>query len=305
SPIKSYVLSNLNELLPETAPDEGLTSYRNYANRLIPNAFASVLLDQDEIKSFTKNYMLTLSNWKQWGEHHYRDLGLAHMLLANSLAYDWLYPQLTENERNLVRTSLGNWAEKMYEASSGPREIDWGNWWRKSYIQNHHWTNNSALGIAGLALLGEDDRAQKWINQAVAELSKIKYLLEGIGDGSWHESVNYQNYGLTMSLPFLKCLKTNQQVDLLPQTYLKNYVTWRTYNYLPNTIQSIFSHGDFEQDWGSGYAPQNILRFIAAEYQNKKAEWMAQKLIQIDGRYNNQWRAPWYVFEFLYYKPEI
>ncbi len=305
SPIKSYVLSNLNELLPETAPDEGLTSYRNYANRLIPNAFVSILLDQDEIKSFTKNYMLTLSKWQQWGENNYRDLGLAHMLLANSLAYDWLYSQLTENERTEVRTSLGNWAEKMYEASFGTMEIDWSNWWRKSYMQNHHWINNSALGIAGLALLGEDDRAQKWINQASTELSKVKYLLEGIGDGSWHESVNYQNYGLTLSLPFLKCLKTSQQIDLLSPTYLKNYVTWRIYNYLPNTTQSIFSHGNFEQDWGSGYAPQNILRFIAAEYNNQKAEWMAQKLIQIDGRYNNQWRAPWYVFEFLYYKPEI
>lgn len=306
APIIDYAQWHLDDDAPPvSAPDEGQTAYRNYANRLIPFAFSAVITDADSIKNFVKSYLLTLASWDQWGNKHTRDLALAHMILANSLAYDWLYSELTENERQIIRSSLGDWAEKMYEASSGPREMDWGNWWRKSYMQNHHWINNSALGIAGILLLDEDNRAQKWLDQATDQMERVKFLFDGIGDGSWHESMHYQSYGLTLSLPFLYSLKQNLQIDLLPQNYLKNYTDWKIYNYLPGSKWPIFSHGDFETDWGIAYPPQNILRFIAAEYQDQHAEWMAQKIINTDGRYANQWRAPWYVFEFLYYEPAV
>ncbi len=305
-PIIDYVTWRFGDSAPPAgAPDEGQSAYRNYANRLLPFAFCAAMTGLDSLKNFAKSYLLRLASWQQWGNNGYRDLALAHMLLANSLAYDWLYNELNESERQLVRSSLTARAEQMYEASAGARQKDWGNWWRKSYVQNHHWINNSALGLAGLTLLGEDSRAQKWIDQAVDQMKRVQFLLDGVGDGSWHEGMHYQSYGLTLSLPFLRCLKDIQQIDLLPATYLQNYVDWRIYNDLPGSTSPLFSHGDYERDWGNAYPPQNILRFIAAEFKDGSAEWMTQQIIAKDGRYANQWRAPWYVFEFLYYDPQI
>jgi hypothetical protein len=100
-------------------------------------------------------------------------------------------------------------------------------------------------------------------------------------------------------------LRRLQGIDLLPHTYLANYVDWRLYNFLPGSSEPLLAYGDWDLEWGSSYAPQNVLRFVAAEYRNGYAEWMAQQLTSIDGRYANVWNVPWYVFEFLYYDPAI
>lgn len=304
-PIKEYTDSELGFTPPAQPPaDSGVTTYRNYGNMLISFAFTCVITGQSNHCGLAKTYLLTYAGWNQWGEQNYRDLGHAHMLLGNAIAYDWLYNYLTPSERQIVRQSLADWAQKMYEASSGPREEGWSNWWRKSYMQNHHWINNSALGIAGLALLGEDSHAQLWVNQATDQMSRVQYLLNNIADGSWHEGYHYQGYGLTLSLPFIYNLKRIQGTEIIPDIYLQNYTHWRIYNHLPDTSQVILAYGDFEWDWG-GYEAHNILRFIASEYGNGHAEWMAQQLIAADGRKANVWVTPWYVFEFFYYNPAI
>ena len=307
-PIKDYVDSELGSAPPAVAPVDGsLSTYRNYGNMLMPFALAAALTKDMNYINLTKTYLLGFADWDQWDENGYRDLGLAHMLLGHTLAYDWLYQYFTPEEKNIIRQSIADWAQKMYDASSGPREIDWGNWWRKSYTQNHHWTNNCALGMAGLALLGEDPRAQTWIDQAVNEIKKMQHLLNGIDDGSWHEGIHYQSYGMTLFLPFLINLRNIQGVDLFPENYLRNYVDWRIYNHLNTTSRKrrILSYGNFKWSWGEGYRSQNILRFLANEFDNGHAEWMAQQLIPDDGRDANVWATPWFVLEFLYYDATI
>jgi hypothetical protein len=289
------------------APSNGdLETYRNFGNQLIPFAFACVIAGDTDRCNLAKTYLLTYASWGQWGENNCRDLGHAHMLLGNTIAYDWLYNILNPAERQTVRTSLAAWAQKMYEASSAANDqVSWCNWWRQSYVQNHNWINHSALGMAGLALLGEDDRAQMWIGQASSRISRVQYILNGIKGESWHESIPYQNYGLTLSLPFLVNLRKIEGVDLLPQGYLRDYSYWRIFNHIPNSTQFILAYGDFDWSWANGYNAQNVLRFVAGEYRDGNAEWMAQQLIANEGRSANVWSTPWYVFEFLYYDPTI
>ncbi len=305
-PIKEYVDSQLKTAPPSSAPPDGnVTTYRNAGNQLLPLAFACVITAEADHCQLAKTYLLTYATWEQWDQKNRRDLGLAHMLLGNALAYDWLYNQLTPAERQTVRINLANWAQKMYEASLGPKNNEWNNWWHKSYIQNHYSTNNSALGMAGLALLGEDERAQTWIDQAGKQMSRIQSLLNGIEDGSWHEGIPYQNYALTLSLPFLVNLKKIQGTDRFPHNYLRNYPYWRLYNHLPNSTQFVLSYGNFKETNTNPKRPQNILRFTANEYDDGYAEWIAQQLIAADSRHTNVYSTPWYVFEFLYYDPGI
>lgn len=305
TPIKAFVDSQLGVTPSAAAPPDGeLNTYRNAGNQLIPFAFACSISRSAQYCDLAKSYLLTYASWDQWGEENVRDLGHAHMLMGNAIAYDWLYSILTPEERLRVRQSLADWAQKMYDASAGDYQDPWSNWWRKAYMQNHHWTNNSALGMAGLALLGEDDRAQIWIDQASSQMSRVQYLLNGIEDGSWHEGIFYQNYGLIMSLPFMVNLRQIQGTDILPHDYLQNYPYWRLYNHLSNG-QYIMAYGDFEWWWGHVAQSKNILRFVAHEYNNGHAEWLAQQLATIEDRSVNVWSTPWYVFEFLYYNPSI
>jgi hypothetical protein len=388
-PVKQYVDSQLGTSPPQYTPaDDTEEQFRDYGNQLIPMSFACIIADTPDYCDLAKTYLLTYSSWTQWDARNRRDLGLAHMLMGNAIAYDWLYSYLTPEERRLVRDSIGRWAQRLYEASAQSYNDAWTNWWAMSYFQNHHWTNNSALGMAGLVLLADQSDAlppaplncvvsasndvnlragagtdfavvgtlpagearnvdsqatgtdglawwhttndtwvradvvlasndcalimspesldpQRWVDQAASQMTIVRDILNHIGDGSWHEGIDYQSYGLTMMLPFLDNLRRLEGIDLLPDDYLRNYPAWRIYNQLPGTSDAILSYGNFETWWGNSYDAQNILRFIAHQYQDPYAEWSAQQVVNADGRKVGLWTAPWMVFEFLYYDPSI
>ncbi len=133
----------------------------------------------------------------------------------------------------------------------------------------------------------------------------MQSLLNAIEDGTWHEGIPYQNYGLAMLLPFLVNLRWIQGIDLLPHPYLRNYARWRLYNLLTGSSEFIMSYGNFEWFWANDYGPAGLLRFVANEYDDGYAEWVAQQRIAVDGRFANQYSTPWYVFEFLYYDPAL
>ena len=307
APIRDYVDSELGRSPPASAsPDWDMLTYRAYGDQLIALAFACIISDQADVCHLATTHLLAYAAWDHWDEGDRRELGLAHMLLGNAIAYDWLYDTLSPTERETVRQSLAGWAQKLYEASSAESyESEWNNWWGRSYLQNHYATLHSALGMAGLTLMGEDDRAQTWLDQATNKLSRWQSFMDGTGDGSWHEGIHYQNYMLTMTLPFLVNLRDLQGIDLLPYSYLRAYPYWRLYNYLPDSTESVLSYGNFDLSWANSFRAQNILRLAASEFDNGYAEWLAQQLIAADGRHTNVWSAPWYVLEFLCYDATI
>lgn len=304
--VEGYVAFQMAQPIPSSAPPNGgLDDYRNYGNMLIPLAFACVVSDDAPTCDYATDALVTIAGWQQWGEYGQVGLGQAHLVLGSAVAYDWLYASLSEDERRFVREALGFWTNRLYEASAGNYRDDWNNWWRKSYMQNHYAVIHSSLGIGALTLLGEDDRADLWLRHAVEKMAALQHLLDGIADGTWHESMTYQSYMLALMLPFLTSLERLEAVDLIPDVYLQNYPAWRLYNHLPDTTQFIMTHGDFEWSWGNSLMPQHLLRLAAQRYEDGHAEWLAQALIAADGRAETLEAAPWYVFEFLYYDPTI
>lgn len=376
-PIQAFVAALQGTRPPASAPpDQDLDYYRWQGDQLMALAFVCVV--GEEYCDLAKTYLLTYAQWEQWDEYNQRTLGLGHLLQGSAIAYDWLYPRLSPEERQMVGDSLAAWAQKLYEASSSPRYVDsWLNWWRKAYFQNHYLILNSALGLAALALAGDAPQsgcsirasqnvnlrsgpgmdypaedtlrpgqseqpvdisedaeghswwqlrsglwvradvvtavgncggtppsAGVWLDFATRQLAIERDVLNSIGDGTWHEGISYQNYGLTLSLPFLVNLRRLTGQDLLPHDYLRAYVYWRLYNLLPDGWY-ILPYGDFEWSWNDGYVAHNVLRFAASEYHDSYAEWTAQRLIAAHGRRADVGHAPWYVLEFLYYDPAI
>src|SRR5438093_166040 len=80
-------------------------------------------------------------------------------------------------------------------------------WYVDEYPQNHNWIDSAGMGLAGLVLQGEDARAAGWVSRAQDNLAKLKLSIGTISDGSWHEGIAYQNYGLSVSLPFWMALR--------------------------------------------------------------------------------------------------
>lgn len=307
APILAFARDRLDSAPPPVPASGDLDAYRNAGNQMIAFAFAYVITDDRGYLDLTRRHLLAYIDWEDWGDeggYGDRDLGFHHMLLGNAIAYDWVHDGLSETERAAIAANLARRSQQSYDASRSVASR-WSNWWRRTYTQNHHWTNHGALGMAALALEGEDRRWRSWLDLAADQMARNSFLAEGIGDGSWHEGVHYQSYGLTMSLPFFYNLRQLQERDIIPHTYLRNYVYWRLYNMLPGSGRFALTHANFEWDWGTAYGPEGILRFAAAEYRNGHAEWMARQLVAQGGRGSSVYSAPWYVFEFLYYDPTV
>lgn len=292
-----------------TAPDRpNLDKYRTAANELLPFAFAYVITGDQRYFELTRRHLLTYAQWTHWGDEGEvggHDLGFHHMLMFNAIAYDWLYNDLSREDRKTIGSNLAKRADESYQVSLRKADPD-STWWTHSWAQNHCWINHSALGVAALVLAGEDARTQSWLDDSVYYLTRVRYLLEGIADGSWHEGLPYQSYGLTMSLVFLQNLRRLTGQDLIPHAYYRNYAYSRLYNFLPHSDKFALSYAGFDWSWGStSYHPPQLLRFVAKEYRDGHAEWAAEQYLASIGRSSHIWSVPWQVLEFLNYDPTV
>lgn len=301
SPVDAYTAKQLGRDIPVTPPPGAdLDAYRDFGNELIALAFACVINNDEAQCAFAQSHLRAYATWPTWEDGETSGLGFSHMLMGNAIAYDWLYDRLTPSERVVVATSLGDRAQRLYEMS-----MDGTAWWHQSPLQNFYFTTHSALGMAALALWDVDPRADEWLELTINKLIIGRDFLNGIGDGSWHESIPYQNYALEMALPFWVSLRRITGIDLLPHEYLRNYAMWRLYNYLPDSDQFILAFGDFEWLWLGVDNSLLLLRFCANEYRIGHAEWLAQQLIDANPRTMGVWSVPRYVFEFLFYEPSV
>jgi hypothetical protein len=304
--IRTQVRSQFKEKPELTSSSRrNLETFRGNGNQMVGLAFACVITQANEYCNAAKRNLLTFASWDEWANGNERSLGMAHMVQGNAIAYDWLYNILTPEERERVRNSLAGWTQKLYEASAEEDMVgEWQNWWRKAYVQNHYHTIHGAIGTAALALLGEDERAEMWLQHVVARLELALYFLNHIVDGSWHEGMGYQGYMLSEMLPFLVNLRKIEGQNFLPNEYLQEFATWRIYNHLPGTDEFILPFGDVSFDY-LGADAYNVLRFIAREYRSGSAQWMADQMVQTGGRRLDGRAVAWHVYEFLYYDPSV
>lgn len=260
-------------------------------------AFAYQLTGNTAYADKAKSILFTYLGWTDWtfGESTGEDLNAAHMLLGVSCAYDWLYGYLSATEQAQVATRLGAEAAKM--AAAMPTE-----WWNGEYVQNHHWIDTASIGLAGLALSGEDSRADGWVSLATQELAKVQSVLGRISDGSFHEGGPYQVYGLSFALPFWTAL-ARTGVDYTDMGILRGFGAFRLGSLIPELPQEmLLPYGDFT-GWPT-QATVEVLRFAAGRFGDAAAEAAAQKWLA-SGRTRSLPELWYELFEFLYYDPSV
>ncbi len=309
-PIIDYAEKLIGTTPAEYPSSPGYSAFRDGGNMLIPMALAYVITGDTKYADITKIYLEGYLKWPTWGgssSFEERDLALAFMIMGNTIAYDWIYDELEDSLQVALKNKIAHHAAEMYEAATSHWTSGWNNWWGWSYAQNHWHVNNNALALAAFALEDEVDSADVWIDHITHQFAIDSFVCEGVNDGSWHESIQYHNARMTLSLPTYYNLKRLKNRDLLPKNYLKNFVYWSLYNHLPGTNRAALTFSSYVPPWGEGILTglQGILRFVAAEYDNGHAEWLTQQIIDISGRYPNVYNAPYYVFEFFYFDPSV
>ena len=274
---------------------------RYYGQQVAAFAFLWQLTGDARFAAKAEQCLMTYLGWKDWGFGEDAalgspDLNLGHMLLGVAAAYDWMQAYLPAGEAAAVAARLGTEAQRM--AAGMPNA-----WWVDQYPQNHNWIDTAGLGLAALALQGEDARAAGWLSIAQANLVKLQQALGPISDGSWHEGVPYQAYGLSMALPFWDAL-ARSGVDLTDLGMLRGLGHYRLLTQIPEAARQTFlPYGDFY-----GWSPDEsleVLRYTAARFRDGEAQLAADRWLAAGPRSHyifDLWNG---LFEFIWYDPTV
>jgi hypothetical protein len=214
-------------------------------------------------------------------DHYNGDAG--RMMAA---VYDWLYPAMTEAQRDRIRGAL---IEKVVTRVRGDYEF---HWWATAYRCNWCGVCNSGVGLTGLALLTENPQ----LTDIVAEsYNRINNMLNELGvDGGWQEGGGYWNYGIHTSVFFADAFKriTKGEYNLFENERLKNNpATFPMYIALPGNKSLNFE----DSGGGSVTGSSHLINKLASETKNAEAAWYRQEFFEAGND----------IFDIIWHRPEI
>ncbi|MBT4138579.1 MAG: heparinase [Candidatus Latescibacteria bacterium] len=151
--------------------------------------------------------ILAVCNFPDWNPRHFLDT--AEMSHAVGVAYDWLYPVLSETDRVTIQNGLiQHGLEPGLKAYAGTESYGW---WVKC---DHNWNQvcNAGLIVGALAIAETHPQyAQQIIPQAVESLPRALKMYGP--DGAWAEGPGYWGYATRYTMFGFAALDTALGTD--------------------------------------------------------------------------------------------
>ena len=165
-----------------------------------------------------------------WNPSHFLDVG--EMAMGVSIAYDWLYDDLSDKTKKMVEDAIEKFAflpaDPVYTPDMGK---DVNNWF---YGATHNWNQvcNGGLGMAALALYESyPEKCDKILKRALETLPIA--LCEYAPDGAYPEGFGYWGYGTG----FQAMLNTSLETALGTDFGLSDYPGFlRSGNYIQHMV---------------------------------------------------------------------
>ncbi len=242
---------------------------RSLGDKLPYMAMAWLLTGEENYLDGIRSWMNALASYENWATN--KDIGSGHVLLGMSLTYDWLYDQLTEDERQRYRDKMRLQANILYQLF-----VDRSIWWTQDYLQNHNYTIATALAYTATALYGEIEEADDWLSMVNANYQQVLRLLSP--DGASHEGASYWGAGMQHLLSYFLAIRRfdpNVGKQFESHEYFKNAGLYRLHASLPGFIELVdYSDGPRTDFQGPGH----LLRALAGNFSDGHAQWLADRI---------------------------
>ncbi len=180
-----------------------------------------------------KEWLLEAASWDPMGvtSRAYTDEWAYRVCNAIAWGYDWLYDDLSKEERATVRASLLARTRDIAEHAILNAKIH-------LFPYDSHAVRSVSLTIvpACIALLGDDeaDEARDWLNYSIEFLSTV-YSPWGDSDGGWAEGTHYWMMGIAYLIDAANRLKSYIGLDLYKRPFFQNAGDFPLYCKAPNT----------------------------------------------------------------------
>ncbi len=195
-----------------------------------------------------------------WNPKHFLDT--AEMTHAVAIGYDWLYKDLSAEDRELLRKAL---VEKGLD--EGIKVYKTGGWWAKA---THNWNQvcNGGMTVGALALQDVEPEKAEYIVGKSKE--SIKLAMASYGpDGGWNEGPGYWGYATMYNVVYLAALETALDTDfgLSKTPGFPEAGIFRIYFQGPTG--STFNYADAHE--GGGRA--SCMYWLARRFESKVFAW--------------------------------
>lgn len=180
-----------------------------------------------------KDWLLEVASWDPMGttSRAYTDEWAYRVCNALAWGYDWLYNDMSEGEREIVRTALLARTRDIAEHAIINAKIH-------LFPYDSHAVRSVSLTIipACIALLGDDaeDEARDWLNYSIEFLATV-YTPWGDSDGGWAEGTHYWMMGIAYLIDSANRLKSYTGIDLYKRPFFQNTGDFPLFCKAPNT----------------------------------------------------------------------
>lgn len=141
--------------------------------------------------------LMTVSSFADWNPSHYLDVG--EMTMAVSIGYDWLYNDLSESTKAIVRDAILN------KGINTSLDKAYNSWLR--VINN--WNQVCNAGITYGALATYEDHPELSLQMINRAITSVDLPMEAYApDGAYPEGYGYWEYGTSFNVMLISVLET-------------------------------------------------------------------------------------------------
>ncbi len=240
-------------------------------------SIAGKVLDNAEYSALAKAWLLEAASWNPAGNtsRAYTDEWAFRVAVALAWGYDWLHQELSEQERQTVRSALLARTEEVAVHIIEHAHI------HLFPFDSHAVRAVSAVLIpASIALWGESEKAQYWLDYSIEFLYTV-YTPWGDKQGGWAEGPHYWMTGMAYLIEAANLLKNFSGLDLYQRPFFQNTGDFPLYTKAPDTRRATFGDDSTMGDLPCLKIGYNLRQF-AGVTGNAAYQWYFEELKRND-----------------------
>ena len=259
-----------------------LHTSREAIRRILYLSYTFRMTGEPKYSERAQNEMMNLAAFDNWNPTHFLDV--AEMTMAMSIGYDWLYNELSPENKTIIQEAILN---KGIQPST---EEKYNKWLKNT--NNWNQVCNGGISAGVVALFDTNPKEfSALMNRAISSLPLAMH--EYANNGAYPEGYHYWDYGTSYNVLLLDMLQQNWNSDfgLKKQPgFLETAVFMQHMEgyFLPSNLKNVFYPLCFNYaDGGDGTLVNPSMFWFAAENKNPKLLFTELKKLKIDLKSNN------------------